>query len=288
MGACNVRATGWCLYGFMLLRIHMCSAPDQLWSFQKWYEGREADLVSCWTAHSFSCSLCWRGLCHIQLSKCTRQQSLLVMRALGRDGFLTSSPEIVPTRHEEEVCGDALLCRNSPWIIQSPFQSCHSGLMGRSLSGCCQLSQHCCLHESLFACSFGPLELHAYQKGCHTNDQTLMPNISAWGVQYLPHKGDREDNFHHMYSVCWHFIVKLAAHTVWVFGDDKPLKVQPFVWYVHMAVVCVCSQGGTLPLLLMLSLSKLTVCNLWTDLHKGVMVETLIIQHPFVLVQTMQ
>lgn len=124
----------------------------QLLSFQMcvWGErSRFGELLN--STLSFSCCFCRRRLCHIQLSKCTRQQSLLVMRALGRNGFLTSSPEIFPARHEAEMCSDALLCRNGPWISQRFLQSSRSGLMGRSLLGCCQLGQKCCLHKSLGA-----------------------------------------------------------------------------------------------------------------------------------------
>lgn len=71
------------------LRGKMCSSPKRC-------EGREADLVSCSTGRTLSCSSCWRGLCHIQLSKCARQQSPLVMRATGREWFRTSSPETLP------------------------------------------------------------------------------------------------------------------------------------------------------------------------------------------------
>lgn len=136
----------------------------KLLSFQKWYEEKEADLVSRSTAHSLSCSFCWRGLCHIQLSKCMRQQSLLVMRALGRDWFLTSSPEIFPTRHEAEMCGDALLSGNSPPTLSNslskePFRP-NGQISLRLLS-----IKTALLLAWLFACTFGPLELHAYQKG---------------------------------------------------------------------------------------------------------------------------
>lgn len=97
----------------------------KLLSFQKWYKEREADLVSCSTARSLSRSFCWRGPRHIQLSKPMRQQSQLVMRALGRDWFLTSSPEVFPASHEAEMWGDALLC-SSEWMahssVKGPFK----------------------------------------------------------------------------------------------------------------------------------------------------------------------
>lgn len=70
-------------------------------------------------------SFYWRGLCHIRLSECTCQQSLLVRRAWGMGGgeesggvgdrFLTSSPEIFPASHEAaEMCSDACAQWNSP------------------------------------------------------------------------------------------------------------------------------------------------------------------------------
>lgn len=69
-----------------------------------------------WSAQQctlFPAASAFEGSCHIQLSKCMRQQSLLVMRALGRDWFLTSSPEIFPTSHEAEMCGDAPNCSSA-------------------------------------------------------------------------------------------------------------------------------------------------------------------------------
>ncbi|CAB1447303.1 unnamed protein product [Pleuronectes platessa] len=48
------------------------------------------------------------GLCQIQLSKFMRQQSLLVTRALGRDWFLTSSPEIFFQRGVRRRCAAML------------------------------------------------------------------------------------------------------------------------------------------------------------------------------------
>lgn len=96
-----------------------CAVPfclqGKLSSFHKWYRGRGADLVSCSTVHSLSCSFCRRALCHIQLSKCMRQQSLLVARALGRDWLLTSSPWNISNKAEK--CA----AMHGPWFCQRPF-----------------------------------------------------------------------------------------------------------------------------------------------------------------------
>lgn len=39
------------------------------------------------------------------------------------------------------MCGDAFLGGNGPWFRQRPFRRSRSGLLGRSLSGCCRLGQ---------------------------------------------------------------------------------------------------------------------------------------------------
>lgn len=108
---------------------------------------RREELIwrSCSMARPLSRSFYRRGLCHIRLSECTCQQSLLVRRAWGwgvergvGDRFLTSSPEIFPASHEAaEMCSDACAQWNSPWFCQR-IRS-RLGFRGKSLPGWCQI-----------------------------------------------------------------------------------------------------------------------------------------------------
>lgn len=138
----------------------------------------------------------WRVPCHIQLSKCACQQSLLVTRARGRDWFLTSSPEIFPASHEAEMCGDAFCSGNSPRFCQRPFPLSRSGLMGRSCSGYHQLGWHRHSLESL-----GPLLFHL---GC---------TFFGGGIEEVQHHFSLRDSSFHwekvkrsMCSKCWHWL----------------------------------------------------------------------------------
>lgn len=119
-------------------------------------------------------------------------------------------------------CTSLLLSGNSPWFCQRPFQQSISSPMGRSLSGCCQLRQQ-------FVCTFGPLELHTYQKGpkrCPSHDWTFMPVQGS----FSPHPTGEKKKRSIICLLCdmrWHVIEKLMAAVPTaacslLCGEDKP------------------------------------------------------------------
>lgn len=132
------------------------------------------------------------------------------------------------------MCGDALLCC---WVgtaygsDKGPFERSRSGPMGRSLSGCCQLRQHCCLLYPLSNKCLCALLVHL---SCMLirRDLTLMTEPLCLTISQLEafnllsHRRKREEKIHHTFSLCWRVIVKLIAKvniSCLLCGGGKPL-----------------------------------------------------------------
>lgn len=204
---CYHSALYWLPADFVTLRSRLCRIytfavlfclQGKLLSFQKWYEGRERS----WFGEQPN----WRVPCHIQLSKCVRQQSLLVTRAWGRDWFLTSSPEIFQASHGAEMCSDAFCSGNSLWFCQRPFSAEPFRSYGWISFWLPSIRTALSLAWK-FGDTFG---LHILRRGGIEEVQHRFHNISVWGI---PHSTERKlrDLCVWCVDTVWHVIVKLCC-----------------------------------------------------------------------------